>query len=140
MRPQDPAFLGRGWSFPPTIAADGSTVMTSGAEDIHQSLMILMSTAMGERVMVPGFGCALTPMLFEPVSISYLTKLRDVVQTAVLDWEPRITVEAVAAVADRDVAGLIHLTVSYLIRTTNTRSNFVFPFYVDEATIAPPAP
>lgn len=136
----DPAFLGRGWSFPPSFSSStGQVDMVSGDEDIRQSLRILLSTAVGERVMVPGFGCNLSALLFEQVRVSYLTKLEDVVRSAILDWEPRITVHRIQGTIDPREAGLLHLSIEYTVRRTNTRSNFVFPFYVNEATIAPPA-
>lgn len=137
--PDDPAFLGRGWGFPPSFSRDTAQVgMVSAEEDIRQSLHILLSTAVGERIMVPGFGCDLSALLFQPVSVTYLTKLEDVVRSAILDWEPRITVHAVTGAVDGTEPGLLHLSVDYTVRRTNTRSNFVFPFYVNEATIAPP--
>jgi len=141
MRHDDPAFLGRGWSFPPSFSRSSASVdMVSGAEDIRQSLWILLSTSIGERIMVPGFGCSLTPMVFDGVTVTFLTKLQDVVRTAILDWEPRITVNDVLAVDDRAEPGLVRLTVEYTIRATNARSNLVYPFYLREATIAPQAP
>ncbi len=141
MRHDDPAFLGRGWSFPPSFARTSASVdMVSGAEDIQQSLWILLSTSIGERIMVPAYGCALAPMLLDGISVAYLTKLQDVVRTAILDWEPRITVNDVRAVDDRTEPGLVRITVDYTIRATNARSNMVYPFYLREATIAPQAP
>jgi len=45
----DPAFLGTGWSFPPTFTRRGADVaLVSGVEDIHQSLQILLSPRLGE--------------------------------------------------------------------------------------------
>jgi len=114
--------------------------MAAGSEDVRQSLWILLSTATGERVMVPEYGCALSPMVFENLSTTLLTRLHDVVEHAILNWEPRITVDRVVAEADPDVAGLVRIDISYTIRATNARSNLVFPFYLREATIAPSVP
>ncbi len=61
----DQPFLGTGWSFPPAFTKGGAEVeMVSGAEDIHQSLQILLSTRLGERVMQDEFGCDLHSVLF----------------------------------------------------------------------------
>lgn len=141
MSDADPSFLGRGWSFPPTFARGGAAVeMVSGQEDISQSLTILLSTRIGERVMVPEYGCALWSVVFENLSTSLLTRLQDMVEQAIVKWEPRIKVEEVLTEVDSVVAGLVRIEVVYIIRSTNTRSNFVYPFYIYEATIAPPAP
>jgi uncharacterized protein len=141
VRRDDPTFLGRGWSFPPTFTRAGAGVeMVSGAEDIRQSLRILLSTSMGERVMVHSFGCDLTPFLFEEITVTFLTNLREAVRGAIRDWEPRIKVDQIVAEADPHDPGLVLVGIDYTIRATNTRNNLVFPFYLHEATIAQPAP
>ena len=90
--------------------------------------------------MVPEFGCALWRMVFAKLDLTTMTEMQDLVRRAILNWEPRVTVDAVTAEADPRVAGLVHINVAYTIRRTNARSNLVYPFYVNEATIAPPHP
>jgi uncharacterized Zn-binding protein involved in type VI secretion len=63
------SFLGTGWSFPPTFDRDsGQVEMVSDLADIEQSLDILLSTSLGERVMVPDYGCNLDDYMFESLS------------------------------------------------------------------------
>lgn len=114
--------------------------MVSSAEDIQQSLRILLSTRIGERVMVADYGCALWSLVFENLTTSLLTRLQDMVERAIVKWEPRIRVDEVLTEVDSVEAGLVHINVVYTIRATNARNNFVFPFYLHEATIAAPAP
>ena len=60
------SFLGRGWSFPPSFDNTiGEVVMQQGEADIQESLKILLSTSLGERIMQPRYGCNLTDLLFE---------------------------------------------------------------------------
>jgi phage baseplate assembly protein W len=141
-RPTDPqSFLGTGWGFPPTFTRQSrGVIMVRDEEDIRESLWILFSTSPGERLMVPEYGCQLREMIFQALTTSLLTQLKDMVSRAILDWEPRITVEDVNVAADPEVAGLVTIDVSYTVRTTNTRSNFVYPFSLNEATIAPRGP
>jgi len=113
--------------------------MVSAADDIRESLWILLSTAPGERVMVPAFGCALWRMVFEKLDPTTITEMEELVRRAILNWEPRVDVDAVTVTADQGVEGLVHIDVAYTIRRINTRTNLVFPFYINEATIAPPA-
>ena len=48
------SFLGTGWSFPPEFNnMTGTVEMVSNVDDINQSLQILLSTTLGERVMQP---------------------------------------------------------------------------------------
>jgi len=137
----EPEFLGRGWSFPPSFSRESATTgMVSGADDILQSLWILLSTAPGERTLVPDYGCALWRMVFENLDVTLMTRMQDIVERAILNWEPRVRVDSVVIEADPEIAGLVRINVEYTIRVTNTRSNLVYPFYVHEGTIAPPTP
>ena len=127
-------FLGTGWSFPPTfLAPAGGVRLVSDIEDIQQSLRILLTTTLGERLLHPTYGCDLRPYLFEPLNASITAFLQDLVRTAILYHEPRILPEAVtlSAVAED---GVVLIRVDYVVRATNTRYNYVFPFYEQEAT------
>ncbi|MBX7224097.1 MAG: GPW/gp25 family protein [Blastocatellia bacterium] len=135
------AFLGTGWSFPPTFSRLTASVdMVSEDRDIQESLRILFSTALGERVMEPNYGSQLNRMVFHSVTTTFLTELEAIVAKAILYWEARITVDEVLAQPDAQINGLVTITVNYVIRTTNARNNFVYPFYLQEATIPGEAP
>jgi uncharacterized protein len=122
--------IGRGWSFPPTFTKDGiggSLEMTEGKEDIDNSLHILLNTAFGERVMRPEYGCDLRRFLFDPVNANMEAYVKKIVEEAILYFEPRIRPENVVL----DVTdGLMEINVIYTIKTTNSRSNYVYPFYL----------
>lgn len=135
------SFLGSGWSFPPTFTHPALGVeMVSGEQDIHESLTLLLNTALGERLMVPDYGCQLRDYLFQELTRTVLTQMENDVRRAILRWEPRITVDNVRAEADPQTPGLVNIAVSHTVRLTNTRSNFVYPFYTNEVTIAPRGP
>jgi len=131
-------FLGRGWSFPPTFVASARSVaMTEAEEDIYRSLEILVSTGLGERVMLPEYGCNLEDLIFEPMDTATQTLLFDRVRTAILYYEPRIEVENILLQTDRIMEGIILIEVAYRVRATNSRFNFVFPFYKNEGSNIP---
>jgi phage baseplate assembly protein W len=137
---QDPerAFLGTGWTFPPTFSrAANAVVMVSADADIRQSLWVLFTTAPGERVMLETYGCDLWRMVFTNLTATVITQIGDAVRMAVLNWEPRIDVDAVEVSRAPDQDGLISITVAYTVRHTNSRSNLVFPFYLREGTLVP---
>ena len=69
--------------------------MADGVEDIKQSLMILVSTKLGERVMRPRLGCNLDELLFEQLDTPTKAFIRDLVETAIVEYEPRIDLEEV---------------------------------------------
>lgn len=128
-------FLGTGWSFPPTfLKAVPGVEMTTGEPDIDRSLDILLGTALGERVMLPEYGCNMEDLLFEPIDTGLQTLLFDRVETAILYYEPRIEVESLEVDASRAIEGLILIKIVYRVRATNSRFNFVFPFYKAEGS------
>lgn len=140
MATSDTSFLGTGWSFPPTFLRATLSVVTSSDDvNIHQSLHILFSTSLGERLMVPLYGTILWRRVFGSMTTTLQTEITADVRDAILHWEPRITVDDVTVEANATTGGLISITVDYTIRTTNTRSNFVYPFYLQEGTLAPAA-
>jgi phage baseplate assembly protein W len=127
-------FLGRGWGFPPSFDQGGRDVrMVEGEEDIRQSLALLLATSLGERVLRPAFGWRRETLLFEPLSTSLATLLRHEIETAVLFFEPRIKLDRLAFQVRPDAEGLIEIRLDYRVKATNSRSNLVFPFYLDEA-------
>jgi uncharacterized protein len=128
-------FLGRGWSFPPTfnLGLPGVEMLEQEA-DIASSLEILLSTTPGERIMLPEFGCNLEELVFESLDTTTKTLMADKIATAILYYEPRIDVEQVSLDRSRELDGVVLIDVTYRVRSTNSRYNFVFPFYKQEGT------
>ena len=135
--PNDPSFLGTGWTFPPAFDKDSASVeMVSDVEDIRQSLQILLSTSLGERVMLPDYGCNLRDFQFEPVNNTFLGFIEDLVRRAILFFEPRIEVENITITEPADsilLEGKLSIEVEFRVQESNSRSNFVYDFYLREA-------
>lgn len=128
-------FLGRGWSFPPAFNRSIPGVeMLEQEADIASCLEILLTTALGERVMAPDFGCNLEDLLFENLDTTLKTLVADRIETAILYYEPRIDVEKINLNTDLELEGVVLIELIYRVRTTNTRFNFVYPFYKIEGT------
>ncbi|QJW89137.1 GPW/gp25 family protein [Spirosoma taeanense] len=128
-------FLGKGWSFPPTF--DNRTkevVMTEGEDDIRGSLEILLGTRIGERIMRPGYGMSLDRLMFEGIDTSLVATLEKDLEFAIALYEPRIKLTELAVMQDRQEAGRLLILVEYVVRSTNTRNNLVYPFYINEGT------
>jgi len=129
------SFLGTGWSFPPRFEKRTNKVtLVSDEEDIHESLVILLSTRPGERVMNPLYGCNLDDLIFSPLNLTLKTYVADLIETAVLYFEPRIDLDKVQINENNDLEGELLIELNYRIRSTNTRRNLVYPFYRGEAT------
>jgi phage baseplate assembly protein W len=132
----DQSFLGTGWSFPPVFSQDGADIaLVSGQEDIQQSLQILLGTRLGERVLQDDFGCALDTILFEEIDQGLVNSINSLISDAILYHESRITLNDLD-VSDREaVQGMLLISIDYTIRSTNSRFNMVYPFYLYEATL-----
>ena len=129
------SFLGTGWGFPPQFDnAPPAVGMLSNEDDIQSSLEILLSTRPGERVMRPDYGCNLDELVFEPLTTTFKTYIKDLIATAILYYEPRIDVNKIELEDDGELEGRILISIEYTIRSTNSRFNFVFPFYKQEGT------
>ncbi len=134
--PQDnTSFLGRGWKFPPEFSKKtNETVMSSGEQNIKESLTVLLSTRVGERVMNPDYGCNLDELLFTPLDLTLKTYVSDLIRTAILYYEPRIDVTSIDIMDDSELEGELLVEINYIIRATNSRRNLVYPFYKGEGT------
>jgi len=130
---ENKSFLGRGWSFPPEFSKEIRTVkMLEDEADIKSSLQILLSTRLGERIMVPGYGCNLEELLFSPLNLTLKTYVIDLIKTAILYHEPRIDVKKIDIDPTDELNGVLLINIDYIIRSINSRMNMVFPYYKEE--------
>ena len=127
----DPSsFLGTGWSFPPEFVQNGRGVlMTSDEEDIRASLVILFGTIHGERPMQIEYGLDPHELLFDPASTTTREFLKDRIKTAILIQEPRIRLLSIELGSPDPHGGSLQISLEYEVRGTNSRYNFVYPFY-----------
>jgi phage baseplate assembly protein W len=123
------SFIGRGIAFPMRVDHTGSIAMVTGPEDIDRSIVMVLSTAKGERLMRPQFGCAIWDQLFEPINANTLGLMAQGVRDAINQWEPRVELEDVQTRGDEDTQGKVVIDITYRIRATNDRRNLVYPFY-----------
>jgi uncharacterized protein len=121
--------VGTGWAFPGRITSSGGVALETGHHSTDAAIRMILSTAPGERVMRPTFGCTLWEHVFAPMDAGTLGLVEKAVDDALGRWEPRIEVEDVTAVAEAE-AGRILIQIRYRVRSTNDRRNLVYPFYV----------
>lgn len=122
-------FIGRGMAFPMHVDQSGSIAM-SGSNEVETSLRVVLTTAPGERLMRPEFGCRIWELLFEPINANTLGLMGEAVREAVGRWEPRVTVDDVRLEPSVGDVGAVLIHLDYTLRATNDRRNLVFPFYV----------
>ena len=128
---EDP-FIGRGWSFPPSFDKNVAGVaMSAGIQDIEESLRIIFTTVLGERIMNPLFGCSLDDSVFEVMNASRISYIENQIRNSIIYHEARIDADQVTIEPDQN-AGILLIGVAYKVRGSNSRFNFVYPYYLQE--------
>ena len=112
------ALFGRGISFPPRIGEDGRLAWSAGAENIRESIRIILKTEIQERVMLPEFGGGLHSFLFEPNIVATHRLIEQRVTEALTRWEPRLRVKEVVAVEDPKDDDAALVTIQYQLVAT----------------------
>lgn len=122
-------FLGQGLKYP--ISVKKTKMRTSvGGDSIKESIMLILGTTRGERVMRPDFGCRLNEMVFASIDMGTATVIQSYVDEALLNWEPRIEVTNVNATVSPDKT-IIEVSIEYIIKYSNSKDNLVYPFYLE---------
>jgi phage baseplate assembly protein W len=126
-------FLGRGWAMPVDLdPRTGLVQSVAYEEDIRQSILIILETSPGERVMRPNFGCGIHDLVFEAIDSTAIQRIRSVVTEALRRCEARIDVLNVTVEDAATAQGKLLIQLEYRVRKTNQTGNLVFPFYFRE--------
>lgn len=128
-------FLGVGMAFPMAVDGQGRVVLNSYEDHVRQSILLIMQTVKGERVMRPDFGAGLQPLVFEPAGPATVAMVQQEVQQALVRNEPRIDVLDVEATADPSQPNQLTVSVKYQVRQTDAIYNVVYPFYLERGSL-----
>jgi phage baseplate assembly protein W len=121
---------GAGWNFPVKTDHKGDIALSAGETNIEDSIRIILGTAKGERIMQPDFGCEIHDHVFDNIDGTTLTLVEGSVEDALVQWEPRIDIDGIKARRDRKNPNKLLVDIDYTVRSTNSESNMVYPFYV----------
>jgi uncharacterized protein len=128
-------FIGVGWQFPIEFnPVTKNVVLLSGEDVIKNSLDVLFATNAGERIMQPDYGSDLSDFVFENLSKSAITYMQAIISDAILFYEPRIILNDVEIEPMLSDPARIEIRIDYTISSTNNRYNYVYPYYLKEAT------
>ena len=83
-------FLGAGWRFPLQVTPGGRIAMARYEQRIEESIVLILSTARGERVMLPEFGCGIHDIVFAPNDARTVALVAHEVRRALVTYESRI--------------------------------------------------
>ncbi len=118
--------LGRGLGFPLRVDREtGRTARAGGADKVRESILLILETEPGERVMRPGFGCGLRRFLAEPNTEAVRAEIAYEVELGLRAWEPRIELRGVS-VDPGDDPSLVEIGIAYVHARTRRPDNLVY--------------
>jgi uncharacterized protein len=127
--------IGQGWKFPIKVNAKGGLDWSQGPDRIRDSIWLILSTSLGERVMRPEFGAGLKDDVFESNSDVVRAEIASAVRKALITWEPRIELVTLRVNPSPDQDSQVLISLDYQIRDTNELYNMVYPFYLQEGSL-----
>ncbi len=126
-------FLGRGWRFPIQPDSSGNIRLTEQDEGVRNSIFLILSTARGERLMRPDYGCGIHDLVFQPNTPSLRGTVQAQVRQSLIKWEPRIDVLEVRVDTRPDSPTQLIIRIDYRLRQNNALFNMVYPFFLSES-------
>jgi phage baseplate assembly protein W len=131
----------RAWRFvhPDLVASEGTSSgglqvsprgrieMVEEDASVRQAILLLLSTAPGERVMRPTYGCHLRRLVFSPNDDTTAGLAIHYVRQALERWEPRIDVLAIDATSDPEAPERLDILLEYRVRATNRGGSIAYP-------------
>jgi uncharacterized protein len=127
-------YLGVGWKFPLQVTPGGKIAQAKYEQRIEESIYLILSTASGERVMLPDFGCGIHDLVFGPNNAGTIAMVVQTVRKALVAYEPRIDVLNISADTAPEQPNLLLIRINYRIRANNVLGNLVYPFYISEGS------
>lgn len=145
-------FRGIGWAFPvqlgPRLAVSapateslpqppappdprGQIAVSRGDRAVRESILLIVGTARGERLMRPDFGCGIHELVFGPDDPVTAARVSHEIREALIEWEPRADVLSVDVTSDPAQEGVLTIALEYRVRSTNNVFNLVYPFHLD---------
>ena len=119
----------RGWNFPVMVdTRTGKIKVTDIKSDIRQSIMILLSTVPGERLLHSDYGCNLHRFMFEPITYELVKAIREEVLRSIIKWEKRVYNVDVSVLHDVEDDSRLVITLSYIIPEIREADNINYVF------------
>ena len=123
------SLLGKGWGFPPEFRANGKSIeMVEDEVDIKQSLEILFTTAVEERLNLPDFGCDLKKFAFEEINNSLALEIQEMILNAIDKYEKRVQPLKIEVTESEDTARILLIEIDYLIKETDSTQNMTYAY------------
>jgi len=96
-------------------------------DQIKSNLVNLLLTDVGERVMNPTFGCDLKRFIFEGITESNISNLKESLANSIAVFVPEVSVTDIIVVPNTDF-NTIDLTINYILRISQTPDQVTVQF------------
>ena len=107
-----------GWPLLPVPDEAGELAWPALDESVRQQIRVILTTRPGEQLMRPSFGAGLETYVHEPNTLTTRRRIRDAVQGALEEWEPRIALDRVEVWEVDDRPGSLRVEIGYRLRRT----------------------
>jgi uncharacterized protein len=125
-----PNFYGQGFNYPASLDVSHGILMSADLTNIQQSILIILGTQYGERVMRPTFGCNLKSLVFAPNNAQTAALAKQYVTDGLTAWEPRITVSSVT-VTNQAEDSQLEITILYTVKGSLAPQAMIYPFFLE---------
>jgi phage baseplate assembly protein W len=109
---------GSGVAIGPAPSPSGGVQLVRGDASIRQSIMLLLTTVPGERVMRPDYGCPLHRLIFWPNDATTAGLAIHYVRRAIRGFESRVQITRLDAGANPLDPAILQITLEYRVRET----------------------
>lgn len=121
---------GKRWDFPSrTVPETSESRMTAEEEAIQDSLKVLLASLAVEQFIKPKYGLDMTNKIFMPMGSVTKALLHDHIKHSILFILSRISLLSLELDTASELEGKLSIKLEYIVRSTNSRNNLVFPFY-----------
>ena len=129
--PESKDYLGKGMKLPPQVnPATGRFVTVSEEESVRQSIYLILMTQHTERPLRPDFGSNIMSYTFMDQNAGRIGMMVRTIKEQIITQEPRVT-DVHVGVESGAQRGVLLFNIDYTVVNSNTRDNFVFPFYLN---------
>lgn len=113
--------IGQGLSFPPRIGPDGRLAWSSGAQNVRESIRVILLTEQRERLMLPDFGGGLQFFLFKPNTVATHRLIQERITQELTTWEPRLRLNSVQVDFDPNNSQAALINIHYTLVATGAQ-------------------
>ena len=103
------------------LAEDGRPAWRRGNASVREVMLNILLTRPGERLMRPDFGAGIRNFIHYPNNETTRALIADAARRALARWEPRVSIDEVRVVADRERLSHVNLEVRYRLLADGRR-------------------